>query len=85
MNVRTRTGKNELCLDNKGGMKAHVKQPAEGGKANAGVVRLVADWLGVARRDVSIVCGVKSKNKTLLVDGIDSATVKRLTIMLGVI
>lgn len=85
INVRTRTGKNELCLDNKGGMKAHVKQPAEGGKANAGVVRLVADWLGVARRDVSIVRGVKSKNKTLLVDGIDSATVKRLTIMLGVI
>jgi uncharacterized protein YggU (UPF0235/DUF167 family) len=45
--------------------------PAVEGAANASLIRLLADELGVARRDVRIVAGATSRQKLVVVDGVD--------------
>jgi uncharacterized protein len=57
--------------------KIRVAEPPEDGKANAGVVRLLAAELGVAPRDIEIVSGLSSRDKTLVLAGIDSDEIER--------
>jgi uncharacterized protein len=60
--------------------KVRVTQAPEDGKANAAVVRLLADALALPARDVEIVSGHASRDKTVSLDGIDQAeTERRLT------
>ncbi len=42
-----------------------VKSPARQGKANAELIRLLADHFKVARSSVRIISGLKSKNKVI--------------------
>lgn len=49
-------------------LKIRVAAPAEGGKANRAVVALLENWLGV--RDVEIVAGSSSSEKTVRVGGL---------------
>ena len=58
-----------------GVLKVRVMAPAVEGAANTALVRLLADELGVARRDVRIVAGAASRQKLVVVDGVDSAAV----------
>ena len=52
-------------------LRARVGAPAVEGAANVALIRLIADELGVARRDVRIVAGAQSRQKLVVVDGID--------------
>ena len=54
-----------------GVLRARVTAPAVEGAANNALVRLLADDLGVARRDVRIVAGGASRQKLVVVDGVD--------------
>ena len=54
-----------------GVLKVKVMAPAVEGAANNALIRLVAEELGVARRDVRIVAGAASRQKLVVVDGID--------------
>jgi uncharacterized protein (TIGR00251 family) len=54
-----------------GALRIRVTAPAVGGAANAALVDLLADSLGVARRDVRIVAGATSRQKLVVVDGVD--------------
>jgi uncharacterized protein YggU (UPF0235/DUF167 family) len=58
-----------------GVLRARVAAPAVGGAANNSLIRLVADELGVARRDVRIVAGATSRQKLVVVDGGDAETI----------
>jgi len=61
------------------GWKVRVAAAPEDGKANAAVIRLIADTVGVPARDVAILSGHASRDKTVEVAGIDNAeTDKRL-------
>ncbi|HEU5205887.1 MAG TPA: DUF167 domain-containing protein [Candidatus Limnocylindrales bacterium] len=53
-----------------GELRAHVAAPAVEGAANNALVRLLAEELGVARRDVRIVAGASSRRKLVVVDGL---------------
>jgi uncharacterized protein len=53
-----------------GELRAHVASPAVEGAANTALVRLLADELGVARRDVRIVAGATSRRKLVVVDNL---------------
>ncbi len=53
-------------------LRARVRAVPEKGKANAALVKLVANWLGVPRTSVSCVAGARSRLKTLQIAG-DSA------------
>jgi uncharacterized protein YggU (UPF0235/DUF167 family) len=56
-------------------LRARVGAPAVEGAANNALVKLIADELGVAKRDVRIVAGGTSRQKLLVVDGIDEETI----------
>ena len=51
-----------------GVLRARVGAPAVEGAANNALIRLIADTLGVARRDVRIVAGATSRQKLVVVD-----------------
>jgi hypothetical protein len=57
--------------------KVRVAQAPEDGKANAAVIRLLADTLVVPARDVEIVSGRTSRDKTVAVTGIDHDEIER--------
>jgi uncharacterized protein (TIGR00251 family) len=58
-----------------GVLKVRVMAPAVEGAANASLIRLLADELGIARRDVRIVAGASSRQKLVVIDGIEPDTV----------
>ena len=53
-----------------GVLRARVGAPAVEGAANNALIRLLADELGVARRDVRIVAGASSRQKLVVVNGV---------------
>jgi uncharacterized protein YggU (UPF0235/DUF167 family) len=58
-----------------GVLRARVGAPAVEGAANNALIRLIAESLGVARRDVRIIAGATSRQKLVAVDGVDAAAV----------
>ncbi|MFP5343621.1 MAG: DUF167 domain-containing protein [Candidatus Limnocylindria bacterium] len=58
-----------------GVLRARVGAPAVEGAANAALIRLIAAELGVARMDVRIVAGAASRQKLVVVDGVDEQRV----------
>ena len=59
------------------GWKIRVNAAPEDGKANAAVVRLLADTLAVPARDVEIVSGRASRDKTVALTGIRPDEIER--------
>ena len=54
-----------------GVLRVRVGAPAVDGAANQTMIRLIATDLGVAKRDVRIVAGATSRQKLIVVDGVD--------------
>jgi uncharacterized protein (TIGR00251 family) len=50
-----------------GNFTIRVKEPAEEGKANLAVIKLLARYLGVPQSRVRIVSGLTSRNKSVTV------------------
>ena len=59
-------------------LKASVGAPPEDGRANEALLRLLAAQWGLARRDVAIVAGIRSRNKSVHVAGDPAALLARL-------
>jgi uncharacterized protein len=59
------------------GWKVRVAAAPEDGKANAAVIRLLADTVGVPARDVAILTGHASRDKTVELTGIDERETER--------
>jgi uncharacterized protein len=59
------------------GWKVRVAAPAEGGRANEALVRLLADSLDVQAAQVEIVSGHASRDKTISLTGLDAAEIER--------
>jgi uncharacterized protein len=57
--------------------KIRVVAAPEDGKANAAVVRLLAETIGLPVRSVAIVSGQASRDKTVELNGIDVAEAER--------
>jgi uncharacterized protein (TIGR00251 family) len=58
-----------------GVLKVRVMAPAVEGAANNALIRLLADELGIARRDVHIVAGGASRQKLVVVDGVEADSI----------
>jgi uncharacterized protein (TIGR00251 family) len=54
-----------------GVLRVRIMAPAVEGAANASLIRLLADELGIARRDVRIVAGASSRQKLVVIEGVD--------------
>ena len=57
-------------------LRLRVAAPAQRGKANEAVLRLLAAALGIERRRLRIVRGPTSRQKVVSVDGLDEAEVR---------
>lgn len=55
-----------------GALKISVRAAPEKGKANAEVIEVLAEWLGVARKQVRIVGGETSRNKRVEAGGVSA-------------
>ena len=58
----------EVVMNDDGGLMVYTKQLAVEGKANESVIKLVAKHFSVSKSQVSIVCGQTSKHKIVDVD-----------------
>lgn len=56
-------------------LRAHVAAPAVAGAANQALLRLIADELGLARRDVRLVAGAAGRQKLIVVEGIEAEAI----------
>jgi uncharacterized protein (TIGR00251 family) len=54
-----------------GVLRVRVTAPAVDGAANLAMLSLLAEALGVARRDVRLVAGATSRQKLVVVDGVE--------------
>ena len=63
--------------------QARVRAVPEDGEANAALELLVAEWLGVPKRTVSLSSGGKSRLKSLQVTGDPAALESMLQVKLG--
>ena len=59
------------------GWKVRVAAPPEDGKANDAVIRLLADTLALPQRDVRIVSGRTSRDKTVALAGMGPEEIER--------
>jgi uncharacterized protein len=57
-------------------LKVRVAAPPEKGKANRALVRILAEWLGV--REIEIVAGASSAEKTVRIRGIGALAEEKL-------
>jgi uncharacterized protein len=55
------------------GWKVRVAAAPERGKANEALIDLLADTLDIPRTDVQLVGGASSRDKTIVVRGVDAA------------
>jgi len=68
LSPRSATTRIEGVID--GVLRIRVAAPAVEGAANTALVRLLADELGLALRDIRIVAGARSRHKLVMVDGV---------------
>jgi uncharacterized protein (TIGR00251 family) len=60
--------------------KVRVAEPPEDGRANEAVLRLLADTLDLPRARVTLVSGHSSRDKIVLLDGMEQAQTERLLV-----
>lgn len=73
-----RAGREQVTLQDDGSLAVRVTAPPVDGRANAALECAVASALHVAPSRVSLVRGARGRDKTLRVDGLDDAAVRRL-------
>lgn len=80
--VRAQPGarKNAVLSEQAGALKVAVTAPPEDGKANAAIVEVLKDWLGVRRSQVELLSGATHRNKVFLVRGV---TVEQLAALVN--
>ncbi len=77
--ARARIDGPEATADGGTRLKVRVTAPADRGKANEAVLRLLAKAWGVAPRDLTLVSGTTARNKQVLLAGDPAAQLERLT------
>lgn len=73
--VRAQPGakKSAVLGEQAGALKVAVTAPPQDGRANAALVDVLAEWLGVRQSRVEVLAGATSRNKVFLVRGVSAA------------
>ena len=59
-------------------LRIRVKAPPVDGRANAALVRLLAETLGVPKSSIRIVAGLADRRKTVEIDELDETVARRI-------
>lgn len=78
VHVVPRASRSEVVGLHDGRVKVALDAPPVDGAANAALMRFIADSLSIRLRDVSLVRGEKSRQKTLAIRGSDEASVRAM-------
>jgi uncharacterized protein (TIGR00251 family) len=81
LNLRVSPGARRSSVEGPYGksvLKLKVAAPPLDGKANAAAVRLLAEFLGVPRSDVTVVRGASSRDKVVLVRGVGEEDIRKV-------
>ena len=73
----------EATDDGRAHLKARVRAVPEDGRANAALEKLLAKWLGLAPRDVTIASGATSRVKQVRVSGDPEALAIKLSALVS--
>ena len=77
--VQPRASANEVSgFNERGVLRVRVTAPPSDGQANEAVIRLLSKSLNVGRSRVQIVRGASAREKTVEIDGLTEAEVRRL-------
>ena len=76
--VQPRASRNRVNGYRDGVLRVSVTAPPQDGRANAALLELLADVLGIAKSRLSIVRGHSSRDKVVAVDGLSAADIERL-------
>lgn len=71
INIRatTKASKNQITGVRNGELLVSVTSVPENDKANISIVKLLSDWLSIAKSKIEIISGHKCRNKVICVDG----------------
>jgi len=75
--------RSEIAGPHGDGWKIRVTAPAENGRANEAVLRLLAETLDLPRRDVTIRSGTTARDKLVTITGLDKAEAERRLLRAG--
>ncbi|MCB9933447.1 MAG: DUF167 domain-containing protein [Planctomycetes bacterium] len=76
LRVSPKSKRDRIAGEHGGALKLYVKDPPEKGRANEGVLRVLADALGIAPREIELVSGHTSQDKRVAISGIDEVTLR---------
>lgn len=74
--AKPRSAKDSIGGLRAGALEVSVRAVPEGGRANAAIEALLADRLGVPKRDVTVVRGATARTKHLAITGRTAAQVR---------
>jgi uncharacterized protein (TIGR00251 family) len=74
--VTPRAGSERIDVTEGDLVKVYVSVPPESGKANARVIEIIAETLGLPKTSLSLLRGERSRNKVLKVQGLKDITDK---------
>jgi len=78
LHVQPRARINGLAGTHNGALKLKVQAPPVDDAANLAVVRFFSELLGIPKSSIRIASGSKSREKTLLIEGISASEFLRL-------
>lgn len=62
--------KNAIVGEQAGALKVAVTAPPEDGRANAALIEVLRDCLGLKRSQIELVSGITNRNKVFLIRGV---------------
>lgn len=76
--VKPRAHRDAVLGEREGALEVSLRAAPVDGAANAALLELLADTLGVPRRNVSLLRGDTARNKVVRVEGVSAAQVRAL-------
>ncbi len=76
LHVQPNAPKSEVIGEFNGALKIKIKAPPVDGKANSEIQRFLSELLGVAKNQIEILKGDKSKQKKVLIRGMSENVFK---------
>jgi uncharacterized protein (TIGR00251 family) len=75
--LQPRAARNEIAGERDGALVVRLTAPPVDNRANEALCRLLAKELGVARTRVSLLKGVRSRDKVVEVEGLEQGEIER--------
>ena len=76
--VQSNSSRNRLIVEDDGRLRLCITTPPVDGKANKAIISLLAKWLKVPKRSISIISGELSREKRIFIEDISVETVSYL-------